>query len=291
MKKSILLVGMALVFCLIAGTAMADTDNNKMGQPSMNGQMQGQPPMGGPQMNNGQGGQMQGQPPMGGSQMNNGQGGQMQGQPPMGGSQMNGGQGGQMQGQPPMNLAAINDDDAESISLFTEADSDSEVLGSIENGTVAEVLEEDGDYTKVNIKGTIGYVLTSLLSELAPEDGQEPPAKPEDGQEPPAKPEDGQEPPAKPEDGQEPPAKPEDGQEPPAKPEDGQEPPAKPEDGQEPPAMPENRQQTSGQPGGQMMNAQPAMDGAGQQSNSLEPGIQNFFKAFLNYLTGNNTAN
>ena len=242
MKKSILLVGMALVFCLIAGTAMADTDNNKMGLPSMNGQMQGQPPMGGPQMNNGQGGQMQGQPPMGGPQMNDGQGGQMQ-------------------EQPPMNLAAIYDDDAESISLFTEADSDSEVLGSIENGTVAEVLEEDGDYTKVNIKGTIGYVLTSLLSELAPEDGQEPPAKPEDGQEPPAKPE------------------------------DGQEPPAKPEDGQEPPAMPENRQQTSGQPGGQMMNAQPAMDGAGQQSNSLEPGIQNFFKAFLNYLTGNNTAN
>ena len=270
MKKLILVIGMILCFCLIGGTAMADTINNQMGQPmgspqmngGQNGQIQGQPPMGG-----GQNGQMQGQPPMGSPQVNGGQNGQMQGQPPMGG-----GQNGQMQGQPPMNLAVAETDDETAISMLSEADSSADVLTSVENGTIVEILEENGDYTKVRINGTIGYVLSSALADLTPGDGQEPPAKPKDGQEPPAKPEDGQEPPAKPEDGQERPAKPEDGQEPPAKPEDGQ--------------------QITGQPvNGQLMSSQPQMDPTGEQNESLEPGIQSFFKAFLNFLTGKKAKN
>ncbi|MBQ6502502.1 MAG: SH3 domain-containing protein [Flexilinea sp.] len=222
MKKLILVIGMILCFCLIGGTAMADTINNQMGQP-----------MGSPQMNGGQNGQIQGQPPMGG------------------------GQNGQMQGQPPMNLAVVETDDETAISMLSEADSSADVLTSVENGTIVEILEENGDYTKVRIKGTTGYVLSSALADLTPGDGQEPPAKPEDGQEPPAKPEVGQEPPAKPEDGQEPPAKPEDGQ------------------------------QITGQPvNGQLISSQPQMDPTGEQNESLEPGIQSFFKAFLNFLTG-----
>jgi hypothetical protein len=130
--------------------------------------------------------------------MNGGQNGQMQGQPPMNGPQMNSEQNGQMQGQPPMNLAVIDTDDAETVSLFADADTDSDVLETIENGAVAEILEEDGDYVKVSINGTIGYVLNSALSELKPGGGQEPPAKPEYGSEPPAKPENGQQPPASP---------------------------------------------------------------------------------------------
>ena len=119
-------------------------------------------------------------------------------QPPMNGPQMNGGQNGQMQGQLPMNLAVIDTDDTETVSLFADADTDSDVLETIENGAVAEILEEDGDYVKVSINGTSGYVLNSALSELKPGGGQEPPAKPEYGSEPPAKPENGQQPPANP---------------------------------------------------------------------------------------------
>jgi hypothetical protein len=272
MKKLIVIVGMVLCFCLIGGTAMADTFN-QMGQPPMGGgQMQGQPTMGGPQMNGGQNGQMQEQPTMGGPQMNGGQNGQMQGQPSMGGPQMNGGQNGQMQNRPPMNLAVVDTDDETVISLFSETDSSSDVLDSVENGSVVEILEEDGDYTKVRINGSIGYVLSSTLAELTPEDGQEPSAKPEDGQEPPAKPEDGQEPPAKPE--------------------DGQEPPAKPEDGQEPPAKPEDDQQMSGQPvNGQMMPSQTQTDSALEHNEAMEPGVQSFFKTFMNFLTGKKAGN
>ena len=227
MKKLILVIGMILCFCLIGGTAMADTINNQMGQP-----------MGSPQMNGGQNGQIQGQPPMGG------------------------GQNGQMQGQPPMNLAVVETDDETAISMLSEADSSADVLTSVENGTIVEILEENGDYTKVRINGTIGYVLSSALADLKPGDGQEPPAKPEDGQEPPAKPEIGQEPPAKPEDGQDPLAKSEDGQ------------------------------QITGQPvNGQLMSSQSQMDPIGEQNESLEPGIQSFFKAFLNFLTGKKTEN
>ena len=212
-------------------------------------------------------------------------------QPPMGGPQMNGGQDGQMQSQPPMNLAVI-DADEEAVRLFTEADTDSDVLETIENGAVVEILEEDGDYLKVSVKGTIGYILKSELSELKPSDGQEPPAKPEDGSEPPAKPEDGSEPPAKPENGQQPPAKLEDGSEPPAKPENGQQLPAKPENGSEPPAKPENGQQMPGQPDNpQPMPSQPLLGSAEKQNSALEPGLGNFFQAFLNFLTGKNANN
>ena len=274
MKKSILISIMLLAFCLIAGAAMADTYSTD-------------------QMN---------QPPMNGPQMNGGQNGQMQGQPPMNGPQMNGGQNGQMQGQPPMNLAVVDTDDAETVSLFADADTDSDVLETIENGAVAEILEEDGDYVKVSINGTIGYVLNSALSELKPGGGQEPPAKPEVGSEPPAKPENGQQPPAKPEDGQNPPTKPENGQQPPAKPEDDQEPPAKPENGQQPPAKPEddqeppvksgNGQQMTAQPDNRLpMQSQPELGSAGNRNSTLEPGLKNFFQAFLNFLTGKNANN
>ena len=204
MKKLIVIVGMVLCFCLIGGTAMADTFNQM-----------GQPPMGG---------------------------GQMQGQPSMGGPQMNGGQNGQMQNRPPMNLAVVDTDDETVISLFSETDSSSDVLDSVENGSVVEILEEDGDYTKVRINGSIGYVLSSALAELTPEDGQEPPAKPEDGQEPPAKPEDGQ--------------------------------------------------QMSGQPvNGQMMPSQTQTDSALEHNEAMEPGVQSFFKTFMNFLTGKKAGN
>ncbi|RIY31035.1 hypothetical protein CKF54_08035 [Psittacicella hinzii] len=78
---------------------------------------------------------------------------------------------------------------------------------------------------------------------VAPADGQQPPAPPADGQQPPAPPADGQQPPAPPADGQQPPAPPADGQQPPAPPADGQQPPAPKADGQQPPMPPADAQQ------------------------------------------------
>ena len=286
MSKKTVIFGVILCVCLITGSIFADNTGSLQ---------QGQPPMGGPQMPGQQNEQMmQGQPPMGGPQMSDQQNGQqmfgqqngqmMQGQPPMGDSQMSGQQmsdqqnGHMMQGQPPLKLASVESEDNNVISLLADADSDADVLEEIADGSVVEILEEDGDYVKVSINGTIGYVLSSELSELQPGDGNMPPM-PNNGQQPPVKPEDGEEPPAKPEDGEEPPAKPEDGEEPPAKPEDGEEPPVKPEDGQQPPAMPENNdQQPPEKPTGKSM-----------ENDSLEPGIQNFFKAILRFLSGETT--
>ena len=257
MKKNLFILGIILCFCLVCGTAFAD--NTNFG--SQNGPMQGMPMCQG----NGQG-PSQGMP-MG---PENG---------PMG--DLNG-----------MNMMIISSD-LDSVNLLADSDSDSDIVDTLEGGTMVRIIEEDGDYVKVDIMGTTGYILSKYLSDEMPE----PPAMPGDGNEPSAKPEDGSEPPAKPEDGSEPPSKPENN--------NGQSFQPGNDNGQ--PFQPGNSNGQSFQPGndnGQSFqlgndNGQSFQPGNSngqsrksevnkdQNSDSLEPGFQNFFKALFQYLSGN----
>ena len=237
MKKNLFILGIITCFCLICGTAFADNTNFD----PQNGSMQGMPMWQG----NGQG-PSQGMP-MG---PENG---------PLG--DLNG-----------MNMMVISSD-LDSVYLLADSDADADIVDTLKGGTMVRIIEEVGDYVKVDIMGTTGYILSEYLSDEMPE----PPAMPGDGNEPPAKPEDGSEPPAKPENN------------------NGQSFQPRNNNGQ--PFQPGNSNGQSFQPGndnGQSFQPENNKDQSGksevnkdQNSDSLEPGFQNFFKALFQYLSGN----
>jgi hypothetical protein len=82
----------------------------------------------------------------------------------------------QNQGQLPINMGSVSSDSNDTVSLLSEANESADVLETIPNGMPIEIIEEDGDYTKVSIRGMVGYILSEYISDEIPE----PPEKPED---------------------------------------------------------------------------------------------------------------